>query len=85
MEENIGLLPMNGHIGSGAFSNRVWRCRNILIVFVVSELLRGICLYRLEDTISIEPGEGGGGTWGNERSLCPGSRWVQRYGDSPPH
>lgn len=44
MEQNVGLLAMDGYVGCCAFGDRVWRSCDILGLLVVGERLVGICL-----------------------------------------
>jgi hypothetical protein len=39
MEENVGLFASNGNIGRCAFGNRIRRSGNVLLLFVLGELL----------------------------------------------
>lgn len=50
MEKDIGLLPVNGYVGRTSFGERVRRCGNILIVFVLRIWLGWIRLYGLPTT-----------------------------------
>lgn len=44
MEEHVSLFAMDRDIGGGALGHRVWGCCDILVVFVLGERLRSVCL-----------------------------------------
>jgi hypothetical protein len=48
VEENVCLFAVDRDVGRGAFSDWIWWCCDILVVFVVFERLRSVGLDGLQ-------------------------------------